>query len=366
MDLEAHPVLAVRYAPGPDDAVAVLLEQDPMAGQASLLAATTRGERFPDPRIDLASALQITVDGYEAPLATCPGTDEWDPTPCVPRSAVTSSHLAVRVDPEGAIVLAESLGLDEVLALGRDGEVLDPRLAVGGVRVEGLELPLHFLPVEPVVYEGSRAAAGPRLVVDVYEVSAGRLLFGIKAPGREPERSTALVPRYDEGFAVVSRGGQGRAGAAGRKGTTGARGTPGRSASCPNSSGSSGGRGQNGGAGGRGGNGGTGGAGGFVTVNLRCDTSCDVIRPLLLRRVRSEGGPGGPGGPGGQGGDGGAGGSGGSGTSCSIYDSTTKTTRSKYLSGGTTGARGSKGSNGARGNRGPAGPAGQVSIRLVD
>ncbi len=366
VDVVAHPVLHARYVPREDAAQAVLLEQDLQAGTRRLIAAYADGTRLPDPRVDLRTSLRLLLSGLEEPITLCAGASErWDPTPCVSLDDVIVSHLALTIDGEGALVMKEELPLEAVVALGRDGDVLRPRVLVGGVEVQDLDLPLFFLPVEPARFVGGGPrGAGPLVLVDVYEASASRLIFGVRVPTLD-RRMAALVPQHDEGFAVISQGARGAVGSTGAAGAPGTPGSIGMPASCPSSPGQNGGSGGPGGQGGKGGSGGPGGPGGFLKVSLHCER-CELLEPMLRRRLRSEGGPGGPGGAGGPGGPGGRGGMGGSGTSCSTYDSYTKTSRSSYLSGGAKGADGARGPNGASGEPGPPGPPGRVAIEIME
>ena len=359
----ARVVTNARWTPRPGDATLVRLQQDALAGKAWLAAARVDRTLTPDPAVDLAPGLAVTVDGFDAPITLCPGVDRWDPTPCIEPAALTFSHPAATLDTAGRLHFRTDLVVDDVVLLGRDGTVLTPTLLIGAVAVQGLVFTLYFDPVAPLVLAGQGAGArGPDLAVDVFEVSNDRLLFGVQLLGSD-QKLAVVVPRTDEGFAVISRGAPGSTGTNGSSGAQGSQGSQGMSASCPSMNASSGSAGGTGGQGGPGGAGGPGGPGGLVRVGLDCDR-CDTLKPIALRRSRSEGGPGGSGGNGGPGGMGGRGGMGGMGTSCSTYDATTKSYRTTSLSGGSSGAQGGQGPAGARGVNGAPGASGTVSVVL--
>lgn len=363
VDPSAHPVLSASWVASGAAPAVIRLQQDPAAGVARLVAARDDRSELLDPVFDLRSGLRLTVAGLEeAPLGLCPGVDAWDPTPCVPVSAMQLEHVVMDLREDGTVALAEDLDLEARVAMGRDGELVRPRATVGGVAVQDLSFRFHLDPVAPVVLQGAGSGArGPDAHVDIYEASHGRLVVGVRTEGRE---LVALVARHDEGFSVVSRGAPGASGSTGTAGSRGTNGTNGMNGSCPSMSGTSGSPGGQGGRGGAGGNGGPGGDGGTVSVRLHCDP-CEALKQIAVRRVRSEGGPGGAGGPGGPGGPGGSGGMGGSGTSCSTYDSVTKSYRYSSVSGGSSGAQGAQGPRGPNGQPGPPGADGPVLIRLA-
>ena len=363
VDPAESPVLSAEWVAEEGAPAVIRLQQDPLAGVARLVAARDDRSELLDPVFDLRAGLRIRVAGLEeAPLGLCPGEDAWDPTPCVPVSAVQLEHVVMTLRADGTVALAEGLELEARIAMGRDGEAVRPRATVGGVPVQDLAFRFHLDPVAPVILRGSGySAPGPDAHVDIYEASHGRLIVGVRTEGRE---LVALVARHDEGFAVVSRGAQGAPGSTGSVGSRGTNGSNGMNGSCPSMNGTSGGPGGQGGPGGAGGNGGPGGDGGTVSVRLHCDP-CEALKQIAVRRVRSEGGPGGAGGQGGPGGAGGSGGMGGSGASCSTYDSVSKTYRYSSVSGGSPGAQGAQGPRGPNGQPGPPGADGPVLIRLA-
>lgn len=302
VDLGRHPVTAARWEPGPETPTIVRLQQDAKEGRAWLVAVNAARETSLEPAVALSSALRVEVAGLDGPVPFCPPADPWDPTPCIATSALALDHPGL-VLRGGDLVFRDDLVVDDVVLIGRDGERLTPELRVGGVPVAGLDFLLHFDPVDPLVLRGRGSGGpGPDLRVDVVEIGGGRLLFGVQVLG-EGTKYAAVASRHDEGFAVVSQGGDGSAGSPGSMGAAGTNGNAGIAGSCPSTPGGPGGAGGPGGQGGTGGAGHAGGPGGTVTMMLDCE-NCESLRPIALRRGRSRGGAGGAGGAGGQGGPG--------------------------------------------------------------
>lgn len=350
-------VLSARWEPREDAVRIVRIQADPPSSTARLVGARSDREVAAEPILDLSQGLRVAVEGMEeGRLGPCPSADPWDPTPCVGEAHLYLDDRFASMDGL-RIGLATDLSLDDVVLLARSGDRFAPPLRVGGLAVEGFDFRLHFDPVPPIRYGG-----GTDLLVDIYQISNGRLIVGVQPVGSE-ERQSAVVPATDAGFEVISQGAMGSQGTTGSAGSTGSTGYAGSMGSCY-SPGGTGGMGGPGGPGGTGGPGGAGGDGGDILVTLHCD-DCAPLRAFALRQIRSVGGAGGQGGRGGPGGAGGAGGTGGSGGSCSEYDSTTGTYKTRTTSAGSPGSSGSQGASGSSGQAGPPGSPGEVILRTA-
>ncbi len=316
---------------------------------------TVRGSAF-----DL-DGLRVQFEGFEVPLGVCPRRGRARPAACVDPGQVTLLH--PRASAVGRQVLIEPwLTIDEVVAFGNSSLDMTLPLAFRGRRAP-LRLEVVIDPVPALRFGAGPGERGPDLLADVYAVSGGRRLVGVQ-PAQGRRRYAAVVEADDDGFSVISVGGQGTPGERGATGQGGMPGANGAEGTCE----ADGQRGQNGGDGGPGGPGGDGGAGGDggdITVRLHCGRSCRAMERWARAHFASFGGSGGQGGAGGSGGPGGQGGQGGSGTSCQVAqpDGSTRTVRT---SSGASGQRGRTGSRGRDGRDGPRGSPGRLVIEVVD
>ena len=355
-------VVGARWAPREGAADLVRVIQVPSEDEIHLVLAHEDGDDAADARLPLSDGLLVSLDGWEQPITLCPSADAWDPTPCLPSDRLQLAHPIAWLDGE-SLRLRDTLTLDELVALGREGEQTRPQLTVGGVVVE-VPLGIHFDPVRPLVYSPRRGQQeAPDLKVQVYELTAGRMMYAVRATNA-PER-VVVVPRHDVMFRIRTEGGKGKGGTPGRAGKDGAAGSEGSDARCPDRPATPGTAGGAGTQGGRGGNGAKGGDGGDIKAVIHCG-NCYAVERAVERVLESRGANGGDAGPGGQGGKGGSGGAGGKGASCSVVDPLTGASRSVSLPAGRSGAPGAPGAAGARGVRGIPGSAGNIRIRIAE
>lgn len=355
-------VVGARWAPREGVADLVRVLQIPSEDSIRLVLAHDDGDDAADARLPLSDGLEVSLDGWDKPITLCPGADAWDPTPCLPADRLQLAHPIAWLDGP-SLRLRDTLTLDELVALGREGEQTRPQLTVGGVVVE-VPLGIHFDPVRPLVYgPGPGQQEAPDLKVQVYELTAGRIMYAVRSTSRS-ER-VVIVPRHDVMFRIQTEGGKGKGGMPGKAGKDGAPGADGNDARCPDRPATSGGSGGPGTQGGRGGNGGKGGDGGDIKAVVHCG-NCYVVERTVERVLESRGAAGGDAGSGGSGGAGGAGGSGGKGASCSVVDPLTGASRSVSLPAGRSGTPGPPGAAGARGMRGLPGAPGNIRIRIAE
>ncbi len=369
-------VLDLGYWPVPDDAsvlsaaweggsnapaVVRVLQDEPEKGPKLRMARADRTET-PDGALQLRHTLWAAVQGYPEPISTCPGSDAFDPTPCLPVERLSVTSPIARVTDDARLAFRERIPMAHLLEVVRSGERVRLQLVIEQGPVIDFDFGLHFDPVPPLVLRNrGYGSDGPDLEVAVSELSAARLLWQVTRDDQN-EPIPVVVPRTDAGFAVISAGSPGSPGSPGSTGSSGASGHSGSPASCPGSPGGNGGNGQPGGTGGSGGPGGNGGDGGDVHVVLRCD-HCSTLKTTIERAAQSRAGPGGQGGQGGAGGQGGSGGMGGSGTSCTTTD-WQGNTQYRSVSGGSSGMAGSQGARGSNGPHGSSGKAGEVTIEV--
>jgi hypothetical protein len=337
----------------------VLVRQDVLQQQATLLGDVAGAEPSLLPPLSLTGALWVDVAGVSRPVTVCQAPRFTDPTPCVVADDVRIENSLLAAAHDGTFHFRDRASEAEVVALTGTLGAFPLSMEIGGQRLVTYSWPVRFERPADLVLAGARAR-GPNLTATVTRASPS--LFKLTVASG-PDVYRAIVERTDlAGFHVVSRGARGRDGFPGSDGSDGTSGMDGTSASCPSFSGGSGSSGSRGGDGSDGGNGGDGGDGGDIQVDVDCGAGvCSVDDFTALRAVfRSEGGLGGRGGRGGRGGKGGRGGSGGRGTTCGNSHGS-----SRSLSGGSDGMSGSGGSDGHSGRDGARGRPGQVHIEVV-
>jgi len=358
VSLAEHPAARASLDTAKLPARAVLVRQDVLQQQATLLSYTPGAEPSVLPPLSLTGALWVDVAGLSRPITVCQAPRFTDPTPCIVADDVRIENSLVAAAHDGTFHFRDRASEAEVVALAGTPGAFPLSMDIGGQRLVTYSWPVRFERPANLILAGARDR-GPNLTAAVTRASASLFKFTV-ASG--PEIYRAVVETTDlAGFHVVSRGARGRDGLSGSEGSDGMSGMDGASASCPSFSGSSGSSGSRGSDGNDGGNGGDGGDGGDIRVEVDCGGGvCSVDDFTVLRAVfRSEGGLGGSGGRGGRGGKGGRGGSGGRGTTCSNSHGS-----SRSLSGGSDGMSGSDGSDGLSGRAGARGRPGQVHIEV--
>jgi len=354
---EGQSVMSAVWEPGDGGVSLARVQQDRKKDVIRLLMARADRTLPPEGGLALSDTLWATVEGFPEPISVCPGSDPFDPTPCLPAKSLSmASEVAYLAD--GVIHFVDQLDLAQLIALGREGEWVKLQVLVGGATVVNIGLKVEFDAVKPMLFEATgwkEGNPGPDLRVVVSELSGARFLYAVRKEGGEPV--TVLVPRGDRAFSIVTRGGEGHFGERGVEGKAGRAGRPGSAARCPNTPGRDGTAGTTGGAGTNGGPGRPGGRGGDIVLVLKCD-HCDALKDTVERTVRSEGGEAGAGGPGGLAGKGGKGGAGGASATCTEGGAT------RVLQAGQSGPDGMPGPAGGDGMPGPAGKPGKITVRV--
>ena len=230
--------------------------------------------------------LRVQFEDFELPVGVCPRRGRPDPIACVDPAQIQLLH--PRASTVGRQVVIEPwLTIDEVVAFGRSGLQMTLPLVVYGTRTPlGLEVVID--PVSPLRFSGRPGGQGPDLVADVYAISGGRRLVGVR-PVLGGRRFAAVVEDGDDRFAVISVGGVGENGNRGAAGQPGQPGANGLEGSCE----ADGQRGQNGADGGPGGPGGMVDperTGADLTVRMHCGGRCREMERWVRVHFGSVGG----------------------------------------------------------------------------
>lgn len=301
------------------------------------------------PTVELGGVAWVRVQGLSHPVTVCDDERPFDPTPCVPATALDIRSSLVVPLGEGRFDFRDELPVELSYRLASTHAVQLP-IHLEGQAIGTLPWSMRYLPGPSIEHEAaSLAKRGPAVTVRVRELLEGaRFAFEVESGAVFDRR---IVEAADLGrFRIASIGGRGLSGADGTDGQAGSDG-----AACQ--------RGGDGTDGGPGGPGGPGGDGGDVAVSVTCLTAqCSAATLAKLKAaVVSVGGPGGSGGRGGTGGRGGSGGA-------SRPDRTDTDALGRPVvveAGCSAGADGARGSDGPGGADGAEGAAGTVTFTVV-
>lgn len=249
------------------------------------------------PTLDLKGVAWVRVEGVSHPLTVCDDERPFDPTPCVPATALDIPSPLMGPLGHGRFDFMDEVPVELSYRLASTHAAQLP-LHLEGQAIAVLPWSMRYLPGSSIEHEASKPASkGPAVTVRVRELLEGaRFAFEVESG---PVFDRRIVEVADLGrFRIASMGSRGYSGDDGADGHAGSDGDR-----CQN--------GGDGTDGGSGGSGGPGGPGGDVTVLVTClqgRCSSETLAKLkaAVVSVGGEGGSGGRGGAGGRGGSGGA------------------------------------------------------------